>query len=70
MMSFAPPLHPNVQFSTKLLGCYFNRRDVNNLGWFTAVCGTLNERRQELELEEKISEVQMHEKNNLDTSHT
>ncbi|KAJ7699649.1 hypothetical protein B0H17DRAFT_1129249 [Mycena rosella] len=36
-MSFAPPLHPNVQLSTKLLNFYFNRRDGNHLS-STAVC--------------------------------
>jgi hypothetical protein len=47
-------------------GCYFNRRDVNNLGWSTAVCDSLNKRGEGLELEEKFSEVQMHKKNKMD----
>ncbi|KAJ7710914.1 hypothetical protein B0H17DRAFT_1123995 [Mycena rosella] len=37
MMSFAPPLHPNVQLSTKLSNFYFNRRDGNHLS-SAAVC--------------------------------
>ncbi|KAJ7655332.1 hypothetical protein B0H17DRAFT_1146525 [Mycena rosella] len=36
-MSFAPPLHPNVQLSTKLSNFYFNRRDGNHLS-SAAVC--------------------------------
>jgi hypothetical protein len=61
---------PDVQFSTQLSSCYFNRRDVNTLGWFTTVCDILNERGEGLEPEEKISGLQMLETNNLDTSHT